>query len=272
MNMNMLSAKELTVSYSDLGAKKASYSTAKLIVLSILAGATIAMGGASSAIVSYTVESASIAKLLASVIFPCGLAIILLCGFELFTSNCLITMAVLDKKTTIAKMARNLGIVYLGNAVGAMLVSAVLVYTRKFSGEPLFYYVIKTAVAKCSITLPQALIWGIFCNILVSFAIFCAASAIDTTGKIIGSFVPIILFVLLGFEHCIANLYYIPTAMFALDTLPPDSLGFLSHLDLSVLSWQNFLVTNLIPVTIGNILGGVLMGWIMWFAHIRDGK
>lgn len=269
--MNMLSPKELTQSYSEMGAKKASYPTYKLILLSILAGATIAMGGVSSTIASYAVENSSIAKLIASVVFPCGLAIILLCGFELFTSNCLISIAVLDKKTTVSKMLRNWVIVYLGNGAGALGISAVYAYTGKFSSEKIAYYVVKTAVAKCSVTLPQALIWGILCNVLVSFAIFCAMSAKDTTGKVVGAFLPIVLFILCGFEHCIANLYYVPTALMLLPTLPADALGLIGHLDLSALNWGSFLIANLIPVTLGNIIGGVAMGAVMWGCHTRDG-
>lgn len=266
----MLTPKELTQSYRDAGVKKSNYPALKLIVLAILSGSVIAMGGASSTLASYAMENAGLQKLVQALVFPCGLCTIILCGLELFTSNCLISMGVMDKKTTIAKMFRNLSIVYLGNCFGAFITSAMFVYTGKFSGDKLAYYIIKTGVAKASITLPNAIILGIFCNILVCLAVFCAASAKDTTGKCVGAYIPIILFILCGFEHSIANMYYVPSAIMVLNSLGGNLPEAVAHMDLSNLNYATFITANLIPVTIGNLIGGVLTGAIMWYNHGKD--
>ena len=268
----MLSPAQVVDAYGEAGGKKCTRSAVSTFLLAILAGAMIAFAGAGTNTAAHNAATVGTAKLICGLLFPFGLAMVILMGAELFTGTCLIVISVLEKKARLSGMLKNWIIVYLGNFVGALLVSAGCVWSGQFnfSDGGLAAYTIRLAVGKCNLAFSDALIMGIACNVLVCLAVLCAMTAKDTTGKILGGFVPVVLFVLCGFEHSVANMYYVPAGLFAVSI--PEYAGLVADLDLSRLTWSNFLFHNLVPVTLGNIIGGSCIGILLWLAHKRTVK
>lgn len=256
------------------GVVKANLPLGKMILLGILAGAFIAIGGASSNVAVHSLSDVGLARTLAGVIFPVGLMMIVLVGGELFTGNCLIIMGVLDKKVTWLQMARNLCIVYLSNLVGSLIIDALIFYSGQYdyTSGLLGAYTIKVALAKATISPLKGFTSGIMCNILVCVAILAAAAAKDATGKIWAIFFPILAFVASGYEHCVANMYYIPAGMFAASNpayvaKAEEAYGITTQ-QCEALSVGG-MIQNLIPVTLGNIVGGSLCLGVLCFCIYR---
>ena len=272
--MNLFTPAEITLNYAKAGKVKAERTFGKMFILAILAGTMIAFGAAFSNTAVHAMENVGLARLVSGLLFPFGLIMVMLTGAELFTGNCLIGISVLSKQTTAVLMARNLVIVYLGNFVGSLIVAFVDVYCGQlnYSSGALAVYTIKIAAAKCGIGFFQGLGLGVFCNVLVCLGVILSLSAKDTAGRAIGAFVPVSIFVTCGFEHCIANMYYIPAGMMAMSIPKYAALAAEAGIDTTALSMGNFLVGNMVPVTIGNIIGGVLVGAIMWAGHVYEGK
>ena len=265
----MLSQTEFVAAYGNAGAKKATSKAVRLFLLAILAGFQIACGGALSTIASFSAGSVSIVKTLASFTFPLALTMVIWTGAELFTGNCLITISVLDKKASVAGMLRNWCIVYLGNLVGSLILAGCLAGFKQIGlgGGALATSIISTAVNKCSYSFADAFFRGIGCNILVCIAIMAATSAKDAVGKFVAALVPVAAFVMLGFEHSVANMYYIPTGLFAMNVPAYAEAANAAGLNTAALSWGAFFIKNLLPVTLGNIVGGAGFGALMWYAH-----
>jgi len=254
--------------YSDVGAAKTRMSAAKTFVLAILAGAFIALGAFGSSIVSCGQFGAT-GRLLSGIVFPVGLMLVVVAGAELFTGNCLLLISVLDKRTSVIGMLKNWLIVYFGNFAGGVLIAALVVFSHSnsiFNGE-LAHLAVSTAVAKVSLSFGEAFLRGILCNILVCLAVWCAFAASDLGGKIFGLFLPVFLFVIAGYEHCIANMYFVPAGLFSVISYNLDAGAGAN------LTWLSFIVKNLIPVTLGNIVGGSLcIGLPYWFIYIKDSR
>lgn len=263
---------EIVNDYSKLGEKKCNNSIFNLLLLGILAGSCIALAGVASTVAIFKIENASIAKLVSSAIFPSGLIIIILIGAELFTGNCLIFISFLNKKVSFFKMIYNWVIVYLGNFIGAVIVSFGYVELGQLNLDNmnLAVFSMKVASGKCSLTIFQAIGLGLFCNILVTLAILLSMSALTTIGKIFSSFVPVFIFVLCGFEHSIANMYYISVGLFAKNTVDYSSIVQYPNYNLDNLNLFNFVAHNLLPVTIGNILGGLIISYIMFHIYLKN--
>lgn len=272
--MGFLSPKELTQQYSGAGAVKAKRSAGQLFVLAILAGALIALGSAATNTASFGIADVGLARMVCGLLFPFGLCMVVVTGAELFTGNCLMTISVLDKTASAAGMLRNWVIVYCGNLVGAVLVAAgcALFGQLDHGSGALAVYTIKIAVSKCGIGFGKAVVFGMLCNLLVCLGVLLAMSSRDTAGRLMGAFIPVSFFVICGFEHCVANMYYIPAGMMAAANPTYAELAVQAGLDLSALTLSNFLVRNLLPVTLGNILGGGGLGALMWYAHVREKK
>lgn len=256
------------------GEGKANLPLLKMIILGIMAGAFIALGGATSSTAVHAISNVGIARTLAGAIFPVGLMMIVFVGGELFTGNCLIVMDVLGKKVTGRACARNLIVVWFSNLIGALIVDALVFFSGNldYSDGLLGAYAIKVAVGKVAISPFKGFTSGILCNMLVCIAILMAVSATDIAGKIWGIFFPILAFVVGGFEHCVANMFYIPVGMMAAQNplyaakaqeaygLTAEQIGSLTVLD----SLNNF-----IPVTIGNVLGGMVFVGLPCFLIYR---
>ena len=273
--MGMNSPKEIAQNYVAIGKAKANLATDKMFLLAVIAGAFIAFGGVGSATAAVGVTPASVGKLISGFIFPGGLTLVLLAGSELFTGNCLLSIPLLEKEITVKQLLRNWIIVYFGNMVGAMLVAAGLVYSGQydmFNGN-MAVSVFSTAAAKCAISFSDAFIKGIFCNVLVCLAVWVAFSAKDSAGKVISLFFPILIFVVCGFEHCVANMYYISAGLFGKNIPSYVAAAEAAGINLDVITWKNFFITNLIPVTLGNIVGGsICVGAFYWYVYLRKTK
>lgn len=278
MENNFNSPDQVILGNIKTGVVKAERSIPQMILLGIMAGAFIALGGATSNVAVHGIKDVGLSRALAGAIFPVGLMLIVFVGGELFTGNCLISMAVLDKKTSIGKMIRNLVIVYFSNLLGALIIDFLIFFSGElnYSGGGLGAYTIKVALAKINISPVAGVTSGILCNMLVCLAILAAGAAKDIAGKVWAIFFPIWAFVIGGFEHCVANMFYIPAGMLAASN--PDYVAKAEELygitaeqcaGLTVAGSLN----NFIPVTIGNIIGGAVFIGLMYFLIVvKTGK
>ena len=212
----------------------------------------IALAGTAATIASSTVTNSSVAKVITSLVFPAGLAMVIINGTELFTGNNLLIMSVLSKNITVGQMLKNWIVVYIGNFVGSIFVTGFFKLGNIYSmfNSSVAKSVISIATTKCNLSIQEMFFRAILCNILVCVAVMMAATSKTVGGKIIGLFLPIMVFVICGFEHSVANMSY---------------LG----LETAGLTWFNFIVKNLLVVTIGNIIGGCATGIAYWFSYYR---
>lgn len=262
----MLSPGEFLPFYAGIGAKKCANSAARLFLAAVLAGFLIAAGAVAASVASYGLENPSAARVVSGLLFPFGLIMVILTGAELFTGNCLITISLLEKKASLAGMARNLAIVYLGNFAGAALLAAAMAGGGAFDNRSLGAYAIRTAAGKCAMPFGRAAVLGILCNLLVCAGVMCSLCGKSLPGRAVGAFVPVSFFVIGGFEHCVANMYYIPAGLLAAGIPDCALLAREAGADLSALTAAG-LLRNLIPVTAGNIIGGCGFGALIWAVH-----
>lgn len=254
--------KEASERYIETCRSKIRTTTPKTLIRSILAGGMIAFGAAISNVATHTIENVALARLAAAVVFPVGLMMVVLFGAELFTGDCLIAMSVFDKKQKVFNCLKLLFAVYIGNFIGSIFIALFVSWSGQldYSAGLLGAYTIQIATNKVNLTFAQGFTSGVLCNILVCAAVLIAGCAKDVTGKLLACFFVIMLFVTGGFEHCIANMYYITAGLLAKTDphyaqLATSALG-VSQEALSNLTIGNFLYKNLLPVTLGNIVGG----------------
>ena len=247
----MKSSRQILENYRNIGTAKCSLSAGKMILSGTFAGLFIAFGAFGSQIVGASVQDPGLAKLLGALVFPVGLTLVLCVGTELFTGNSLLAIPLLEKKITLGGMLKNWSLVYLGNLIGSLIMAVLAVYSNlpAMYGGNLANVMVSAAVSKCTLTFGEALMRGILCNVLVCLAVWVSFAADEQAGKILGLYLPTMLFVLCGFEHCVANMYFIPAGMMAS-----------SHFSIAAegVSFASFLIHNLIPVTIGNVIGGAI--------------
>lgn len=275
--MNHLKPAEILEASVNSGVVKADSSFKKLFIMGIMAGAYIAFAGAASNMGGFNLlmeeETYGLGRILTGTIFASGLVMVILAGAELFTGNSLITLAVLEKRTTAAKMLRNWVIVYIANFIGSVFIAFMVYNTGLFAsgGEMLGAFTVKVAAGKVNMNFGQCFVSGILCNWLVCLAVWSSTGASSTIGKIFAAFFPIWLFVTSGFEHSIANMYFIPAGIFASSNENFTALSGLAQESLSNLTWQGMLINNLLPVTLGNIVGGaIFVACGYWFALQKD--
>ena len=252
---------EIAENFIQTGIMKTSLPRTKMFILGIFAGAFIAFAGTGSAVASCVVTDASIGRVLNAIVFPSGLLMVILAGSELFTGNNLIIISVLEKRVKVSAMLTNWFFVYLGNLTGSLAVAALVVHSHIMDlfHSQLAYSVIALAEAKCSLGFQDALVRGILCNVLVCIAVWIASGAKDIPGKIMGMFLPIAIFVLCGFEHSIANMFFIPAGIFA-------SAEYGQAVEcLNIAGFFH----NLLPVTLGNLIGGLLVGTGYRYVYLK---
>lgn len=234
------------------------------LLLGVLAGAFISLGAVGSSVSMYGIENTGLSRTLGAAVFPIGLMLVILIGGELFTGDCMMVIGVWDKKYSVLSLMRCLSLVWISNLAGAVMIAILNVNSGQFgfSDNALGAAVIRTAVSKVNIPFGTSIISGILCNVLVCAAVFMATGAKDASGKVWSIFFPIFVFVICGFEHCVANMYYLSAGIFAL--AKPDYVAKAVELygytgeQLATLNWGNMFLLNLLPVTIGNIIGGML--------------
>lgn len=270
--MNLFSPAEVAKNYIATGKAKVNTPVAKMLLLGIMAGAFIGFGGVASTAVAVSVPLASVGKFLGACIFPGGLTMVLLAGSELFTGNSLLIIPLLEKEISFGGMLKNWIVVYIGNFIGGMLVAAGIVYSHEVSmfDNGMAVSVMSTAASKCALPFGDAFIKGILCNFLVCIAVWISFAAKDVANKIIGLFFPIMMFVTCGFEHSVANMYYISAGIMAKGLPQFADAAAEAGIDFSTVTVANMFGKNLLPVTIGNIIGGAIcVGCTYWFIYLR---
>ncbi len=260
-----------------IGIKKAKTDWLTLFVLGILAGAFIALGAifATTATAGASALPFGITRLVSGLCFTLGLILVIVGGAELFTGNMLIVMAFASRKISLAALLRNWGIVYLANFVGSVATAGAIFLGRQyeFGGGSIGLNMLNIGEAKTSLGFLQAVALGILCNALVCLAVWLTYSARSTADKILAIIPPIAAFVAAGFEHSVANMYFIPAALFVKYGASPAFFTAIQKTPDSFphLTWGNFFLANLLPVTIGNIIGGaVFVGLVYWFIYRRS--
>lgn len=276
MQSNFLSPAEVAELVVGVGQRKAEMSVTNQLILGVMAGAFIAFGAAGSCVAVHTVESAGVAKALAGALFAAGLIMVVVAGGELFTGNSLMLMAMAEGRISPWQLLRSWIVVYAGNFAGALLTAGLVCLSGQWgmSGGLLGASVIKTAAGKTALSFQNAFFLGVLCNWLVCLAVWMSFAARDIAGKVLVIFFPIWIFVTSGFEHSVANMYYIPAGILAAaDPALAEraaSVG-LSPEALANLNWGAMLQANLLPVTLGNVVGGgVLVALACWFVYRRD--
>ena len=265
----------------EVGVKKAGLNTWTMFALAMLAGAFIGCGAIFATVVTTGLGAAGvgygIVKLLGGLVFCLGLIAVVVAGAELFTGNNLIVMAFASAKITVTQLLRNWVIVYVGNFVGSILTAYVMFLSKQYmsSGGALGANALAIANGKCGLDFIQAIALGIMCNALVCLAVWLCTSARSTTDKILAIIFPITAFVAAGFEHSIANMYFIPVGLFIKGFAGSEfwtAIG-KTAADFGNLTWGAFFLRNLLPVTIGNIIGGAgFVGLAYWFIYLRPEK
>jgi len=272
-----------------IGAKKAEAPFSRLLSLAILAGAFIALGAifaittiAGNGSIFIPGEASTIStslpfgikKLLAGLVFCLGLVLVIVGGAELFTGNNLIVMAWASGKTTTKGLLRNWVIVYIGNFIGAIGTAILVILAKQytFGSGSVGLVALNIAKSKVELGFTQAIALGILCNALVCLAVWMTFGARSTIDKISAIIFPIAAFVAAGFEHCIANMFFIPFGLLIKQFASPsfwESIG-KTPADYTILRWDTFFLNNLVPVTIGNIIGGALLvAAVYWFIFLR---
>lgn len=257
---------------------KASMPLGKMIIFGIFAGVYIAFAGAGANMGSFNLladsETFGLGKILSGTIFSAGLMLVVLGGAELFTGNTTMTAAVIDRRIKLSSMLKNWIIVYICNFIGGVLVAFMVYYTGAFNtGEGMLGAVtVKIAAGKVNMPFGAALVSGIMCNWLVCMAVWLSSGAQTTVGKILSIFFPIWLFVTAGFEHSVANMFFIPAGIFASGSEVFTALSGIGSDALSNLTWTGMMINNLLPVTIGNIIGGAICVASGYYAALKSDK
>ena len=248
----MLAPKEIAEATVGVGKYKTSKKNSIVFVSAMLAGLFIGLGYTGYLIVSGIMADAADGKVVGALLFPVGLLLVLIAGADLFTGNTLVTMAWYKKEIKLGDVAKNLSIVWLGNLVGALFLVVLVYYSNTFTGS-IAEGVMHLAEKKVHLNMVELLTRSTLCNILVAITVYMSYAAKDVTGKVIISYIPIWLFVITGFEHCVANMFVLP-------------MGYLLGADLTI----GQIMANIIPVTIGNIIGGMLVTAAYYFLFLKD--
>lgn len=255
-----------------VGVVKANSPWLSLFVLGILAGAYVGFGGLLSTAVTFDAASRlgmGLTKLLGGAAFSLGLMLVVIAGGELFTSNSLMFSSVIIGEVTWEKMLAKWGIVYLANFVGSILLALIFYYSGlwRTADGALGTAALKIGYDKLNLSFVEAFVRGVGCNWLVCLAVWMSLASRQIIGKIFAIFFPIMGFVAIGFEHCVANIYFISSAIFLFQW---GGIASPAVLDPNLLSWGTLLLKNLLPVTIGNAIGGVVfVALSYWGAYLR---
>lgn len=258
----------------DIEVKRTQMPIWKLVVFGIMAGMFIALGASASSVAMHSTAGVGLSRFIGGCIFPIGLMMIVFMGGELFTGDCLLVLGVLDKKIKVLSVIKVLVIVWIANFIGAFIIAALVFFSGQlgYTNGLLGAFTIKVALGKSTMSFGAAFSSGILCNIFVCGAVLMAAAGKDAGGKIWAMFFPIMAFVTSGYEHCVANMYYIPAGILAATndnfrTVAMETYGY-TEAQLEALNWKNFFVDSSIPVTLGNIVGGmVFVGLLLYIVN-----
>lgn len=257
-----------------VGVAKAKLDLLSTLTLAVLAGAFISIGAQLATVVGVgSTLGFGPTRLLAGAAFSVGLILVIIAGAELFTGNTLLVMAWLSRKVTTRRVLRNWGLVYVGNFAGALGAVALVFLAGQWAlaGNDVGAAALSTAHSKVHLSFTEAVARGILCNALVNLAVWLCLSARGNVDKIFAIIPTIAAFVASGFEHSIANMYFIPIGLLLKDNDAVVAASGLDAATLDDLTWSSFLLDNLLPVTIGNIIGGALLvAAIYWLVYLRE--
>src|SRR6478752_820102 len=269
LNLNAYSPSEIQEAIEKVGVTKVDMPFLPCFMLSVVAGGSIGFGALYYTIVSSDADlSFATARLLGGFVFSLGLALVIVGGAELFTGNNLIIMAWASGRVSSREMLRNWVIVYCGNLVGSLGLVVLVLFSHHLdmNGGRIGLSILNTAVAKISPDMVTLFFKGILCNVLVCLGVWLAYAGRSVTDKIVGLILPVSAFVAAGFEHCIANMYFLPMAWLLTETGQVPA-GF----DASVITIGG-IVHNLVPVTLGNIVGGSGFVGLAYWVIYRKGR
>ena len=276
--MNHMKPAETLKALIETSKVKASMPIKRMVIFGIFAGAYIAFAGAGANMAAYgllsSTETFGLGKILSGTIFTVGLIMVVLGGAELFTGNTTMIAAVIDKRITVSSMLKNGVIVYICNFIGGVLIAFMVYYSGVLnSGEGMLgAMTVKIAAGKVNMSFGSAFVSGILCNWLVCMAVWLSTGAQTTVGKILSISFPIWLFVTAGFEHRVANMYFIPAGIFAKSNQMFTALSEMGFDALANLNWSGMFELNLLPVTLGNIVGGAVCVAIGYYTALADNK
>lgn len=273
-DVNFFTPPEITKNTVDLGITKANMPLKKILVLAFLAGAYVSFAAVASTIVSHDIANylgTGISRFMTGVLFSIGLMLVIICGAELFTGNCLLIIGVMEKQIPTTLMFKNWFYVYTANFAGALVIVYLMKESSLWDLNSFHHgsYLVKIALTKMNLSFSEAFTRGILANWLVCLAVWMAYASKDYLGKIFGVFFIITAFAASGFEHSIANMYYIPAGIIASNIPGVVQAGQFAPEAFSNLTWTAFLMKNLVPVTLGNIIGGLLVGISYWAAFLQ---
>lgn len=256
MDMKILNPQEIANMTVEIGITKSKKTISQTTILAILAGVYIGLGSHAYLVVTQTLGErvdAGLAAFLGAAVFPVGLMLVLIAGGELFTGNNLMSLAVLNKKVSFRGLMKNWTLVFIGNFIGGLLLAFVIYKAGIYKeGSEMALHAIAVANKKMHLTFSQALIRGILCNIIVSLAVWMSYSTKDASGKIFAIWFPVMMFIVCGFEHSVANMFFLSIGKFI-------GAGY---------TWIDTFVLNFIPVTLGNIIGGgIIIPCAYYFAY-----
>ena len=269
-DINAYTPAEMAKRVETAGICKANLDTATMFVLAMLAGAFIALGAMFYTFVVHNSSlSLGLSQLLGGLVFCLGLILVIIAGAELFTGNNLIVMAYVSGDIKLSQLLRNWLIVYLGNFVGALVMVLLVYFSNHWAFADVGVKALMIANNKVSMPFSEALAKGVLCNVLVCLAVWLCFAGRSVTDKILVIVFPITAFVALGFEHSVANMYFIPAGL--LLSADPQMMALLDPAtDLTQLTVKGLLLNNLLPVTIGNIIGGgFFVAIVYWFVYLR---
>lgn len=257
MDKKILTPGEIAEAIISTGVKRAHLSSKSYIILGILAGIFISFGGVANILVTQTLGNVDpgLARFVGGMVFPVGLMLVVMCGAELFTGNNLMTLALFDKKISVYQIFRNWSIVYIANLIGSLIIVFFIYYGNVLTGDAATK-VVAVAESKVNLSFIEMFMRAIMCNMMVVLAVWMATAAQDVTAKIFACWFPIMLFVLCGFEHSIANMFFIPMGMMLGGNIAISGL-----------------INNLLVVTLGNIVGGgIIIPGMYYLAYIKPNR
>jgi formate/nitrite transporter len=278
LRVDAFSPSEIAKKISEVAQKKSGLDLFRLFMLAIMAGVFIALGAQFfTLVIQGSSLSPGLTKLVGGGVFSLGLILIVLAGAELFTGNTLMVMGFVERRINSRELLRSWALVYVGNFVGSLFVVLLMYYSRQWTtnGSLVGANALLIANGKVNLDFLTAFIRGILCNVLVVLAVWICFGARSTVDKIVAVIFPITAFVASGFEHCVANMYFIPMGI-VLKSQPSvvAAAGIESSEAASILqnlTWPGFILKNLIPVTLGNIVGGsLLIGLVYWSIYLRE--
>lgn len=270
--LNLFTPAETAENYAAVSVKKASIPPLKALVLSTLAGILIAFPGAVTNMASYSLTNNSVIRVLSGLLFAFGLGMVILSGAELFTGNTLMTIGILDRRVKLLQVLRSWVIVYIGNFLGSLIVAFICAHFGWVGAGngALAVYSMKCAVGKMTMPFANAFFMGILCNILVTLGVLFSLGSKDTAGRFLGAYAPVAFFVICGFNHSIADMFYCAVGLFSKAQYAAQAAS--AGVAVDSLTWGNYFLGNMLPVTLGNLVGGVAVGVIFWYCHLKAKK